>query len=254
MLQATNLKVSTVRSTVVQPRAGHPDGRIRSETFHVADLLAWTADLLAAMNKSRAAMDAFDACGDNSVLLDAWADEWLKPGKCKFCPVEGTCPLLRKKAMAAADVWLDDMDQPRIGNAALDTSPEALARDLDMIPMLEDWIKARRATAHSMAENGIAIPNYVLVEKEGREAWIDGKADEAIKIATEAGLKAAAILNPPKPKTPKQIRAALKKAKADDALKLIADLSETPVRGTNLVRADHTTRQPVQPADAWLDQ
>src|SRR5690606_6882742 len=58
MLHHTALAVDTVTVTIVQPRAAHKDGRIRSETFHVADLIAWTADLLKAMQRSKAAKEA----------------------------------------------------------------------------------------------------------------------------------------------------------------------------------------------------
>lgn len=236
MLHHKGLDVNHVKVTIVQPRAPHKDGRIRSETFHVADLVEWTADLVAAMKRSKAAMDAFDAAGGNAVVLEEWAKEWLKPGKCTFCPVEGSCPALKRDALSVAKVWFDDMDQPRLGNEALDTSPEALARDLDMIPMLEDWIKARRALAHATAEAGTEIPGYQLSDKIGNRKWGD---EAALRAAmAEAGITPDEMHAEPKLKSPAQLEKVLgAKRKA-----LIEPFVVREVTGTNLVSVAKTSR------------
>lgn len=234
MLRHRGLNVTHVKVTIVQPRAPHKDGRIRSETFHVADLVEWTADLLAAMKRSKQAMDEHASAAGNTVLLDEWNAKWLKPGKCTFCPVEGSCPALKRDALSVAAVWFDDIDQPRIGNAALDTSPEALARDLDMMSMLEDWIKARRAFAHAQAEQGVEIPGYQLSDKIGNRKW----ADEAI-VKHELGPDFGDdIYVEPKLKSPAQMEKLLgTKRKA-----LIEPFVVREVTGTNLVSTAKTTR------------
>ena len=53
-------KIDYIKVTIVQPRAYHKDGRIRSETFHLAELIEWTAELLRAMGRSKVALEAFD--------------------------------------------------------------------------------------------------------------------------------------------------------------------------------------------------
>lgn len=239
LLANPGLDVDTITVTIVQPRAPHKDGRIRSETFHVADLLDWTVELLKSMNLSKQALDEFDGAGGNSIRLDEWADKWLRPGKCTFCPVEGTCPALRKKALKVAEVWFDpEIDAPKIGNAALDTSPEALARDLDAIPMLEDWIKARRAFAHAQAENGVAIPGYQLVDKIGNRKWANEKALVDALVAED--IPRDSMFGEPELKSPAQMEKLLgPKRKA-----LIEPFVTRPVTGTNLVSTAKTTRSP----------
>ena len=241
LLAHPDLDVETLTVTIVQPRAPHKDGRIRSESFHVADLVAWTADLLKAMKRSKAAMDEYVAAESNSVLMDEWVAKWLNPGKCTFCPVEGTCPALRRDAMSVANIWFDDFDQPRIGNSALDTSPEALARDLDMMPMLEDWIKARRAYAHAQAEAGIVIPGYQLSEKIGNRRWTAD--EEGLKAAlAAANIPADDLFVEPKLKSPAQMDKLLgAKRKA-----LIEPFVERPITGTNLVSEAKTSRPPAK--------
>jgi hypothetical protein len=234
LLAHPELDVERVTVTIVQPRAPHKDGRIRSETFHVADLIDWTADLLKAMQRSKQAMDEYAAAKGNTVLLDEWRDKWLKPGKCTFCPVEGSCPALKRDALSVAAVWFDDMDQPRLGNAALDTDPASLNRDLNMIPMLEDWIKARRALAHSMAEQGVEFEDHMLVDKIGNRKW----ADDTTPLVASMRENDVDPFAEPKLLSPAQLEKLLgSKRKA-----LIEPFVVREVTGTNLVSRTKTTR------------
>lgn len=248
MLANPKLDVDTVKVTIIQPRAPHKDGRIRSEEFHVADLVEWTADLMAAMRRSHQAMLLAQPYADTRPDA-AWSRDWLKAGPhCKFCKAAATCPALEQKAFDDAGVWFDDLDQPRLTNMPDADDPEKLARDLDALDMIEDWIKARRAHAHELAEQGVEIPNYILVPKQGREKWNEDAEEAAAKIAIDAGVAGDKVWNKPKIRTPKQVRDALAKAKAIDALNKIKDLSSTPENGTNLVRASKTSRAAVAPA------
>jgi hypothetical protein len=238
MLANRGFDVEEVKTTIVQPRAPHKDGKIRSETFHVADLVEWTAELIERMKLSKQADDEFD-----TAVFAAWWSKWLTPGACKFCPSEGNCPALKQKALDAAHVWFDDLDTPQISNSATFDTPEGIAADLDMLDMIQDWISARRALAHKMAEAGTTIPNYILVPKEKREKWKDDVDAKVIAAASSAGLAADKYLNPAKLRTPKQVRKALGKKES-----LVSGLSETPAGGSNLVRADKTTRQAIPSA------
>lgn len=229
--------VEKVKTTIVQPRAAHKDGRIRSETLHVADLVEWTSELVAQMRLSKQALDEMPA-----MPFAAWCAKWLKPGNCKFCPSEGSCPALEQKALDAVGVWFDDLDKPQISNAPAHDTPEALSNTLDLLDMIQDWISARRAFAHQQADAGVKIPNYILVPKQGREKWNDDEATEAKVRTACAALTADKYLNPAKLKTPKQVRKALGKKNE----KLVDGLSVTPSEGTNLVRADKTTREAVK--------
>lgn len=241
LLKHSSLNVDQIKVTIVQPRAPHKDGRIRSEAFHVADLIDWTADLLKAMHRSRAAIEAFDATNGNTVLLDEWSAAWLRPGKCTFCPVEGSCPAYKRDALAVAAVWFDDMDQPRLGNAALDQSPEALNRDLNMLPMLEDWIKARRAFAHALAEQGVQFEDFQLVDKIGNRKWNDD--GEAVTALMGAGLTDDQVYTR-KPVSPAQAEKLLGAKRKS----LIEPFVVREVTGTNLVSKSKTTRAPAATA------
>jgi len=245
MLAHQGLDVERVTVTIVQPRAPHKDGRTRSETFHIADLVEWTSDLVAAMRR------AAEADAERTKMSPAgWAKAFLTPGDhCKFCKARGTCPALEKAAMDAAGIYFDDLDQPHIAANMEGDDPAKLSRDLDMLDMIEGWCNARRERAHQLAESGVEIPNYVLVAKQGREKWTDAAAEGRVHlVATEAGVPREKWLNDPKLRTPKQVREAFKKAGKDDFIAKLAPLSDTPSGGTNLVKSSKTTRQPVAAA------
>lgn len=231
------LDVTHVTVTIVQPRAPHTEGRIRSETFHVTDLMDWTVDMLAAMRKSKEAMDA-----KADLAPAAWAAAFLNPGhhcRTSFCKAAATCPALEQQAMDVAGVWFDNENVPHLANVEQD-DPDARARTLDMLDVLEDWLKQVRAHEHRLAEEGRPATGYGLVQKQGREKWNDG-VEEQVRLACEmAGLPEAKFINPGKLRTPKQVRKELGKKSA-----LVAELSSTPVSGTNLVRLDGSLRQEV---------
>jgi hypothetical protein len=235
------LKIDTVKVTIVQTRKAHKDGRIRSEVFHVADLIEWTGELLEKMGQSKVAMEA-----SQTMPEAAWAAAYLTPGNhCgkTFCKAQGFCPALSQKVQDEASVWFDDMNQPRLANSPDTLSPEGIAQALDVADMVDGWINAVRAFAHTQATIGVEIPNYVLVDKIGRRKWRD-------ETAALAKLQAAGV----EPYTRKIVSPAqAEKALGTKRKGEIADLVETPATGTNLVRADKTTRPAVKPVTSYFE-
>jgi hypothetical protein len=244
-------QIDRITSTIVQPNAsGEP---IRSETYHKADLLDWAYDMLEAMKRSKQAETEFAAIGDNSVLLEEWADKWLVTGHCKFCNAGGDCPKRRKEALARAPElarrWHEDVTlitPPTLTNLAKLGSAEELGHDLDGFDELEGWIKARRAFAHMQAERGEPPTGYGLVDKIGNRAWkMKDDATLAYELTAAFALGEDQIFGPREVKSVAQIEKALGKRKAELA-KLEGVLWEKPIKGTNLVRLDKTTREPVK--------
>jgi hypothetical protein len=240
-------RIKKIKSTIVQPRAHHADGFIRSEEYHVADLMEWGGDLLAAMGRSKEAFDEFQTLDGNRVMLDEWSDKWLSPCDvaCAFCPALGFCPARRKKALAAgpelARRWFEDLSletPPVLTNTPMLESEEELAHTLDGLEALEDWIAAVRQHAHARAERGDKFPGWQLVEKIGNRTWIDEK--ETIAALKRLKLKEDQIYS----------RKLVSPAQADKVLGAkrkasITKLYERPVRGTNLVSVEKTDRPAV---------
>lgn len=245
ILSLPDIHPERVRVTIVQPRVG--DGKPKSDEFHVSELFDWTHDLLKLMQRAKDALDEFVKMEANSILFDEWTERWLTPGQCMFCSAKPICPALRKQALAAmpelARKWHEDTTletAPALSNLARLGSPEELAHDLDGFDELEAWIKSRRAYAHSLAEQGATIPNYGLVDKIGNRIWII-KQNMDEQLVKCLGLTKDQVLEAPTLKSVAQIEKSLGKRKAE-LLKLEGTLWEKPVKGTNLVRLDKTSR------------
>ena len=172
LLSLIGISSRHIRSTIVQPRVG--DGKPTSETFHVAELVDWTVDLLERMRPSKQALTEFEALDGSRIAFDAWAENWLTTGACTFCPRRHLPEAAQGSAVdhgRHAKRWFEEptTDQPLVvGNAPEIASPEELAHWLDGLEALESWIKAVRGHAHAAAERGVAIPGWVIVDKIGR--------------------------------------------------------------------------------------
>jgi len=133
---------------------------------------------------------------------------------CKWCAAKPICPLMT----GALD---------RIAKAKLDAVPvDQIARYLEQVPLVEDFIKSLQALAHQMIEDGRAVPGYKLVNKRATRQWADeDKAD--------AWLEARGIypLQEPKLKSPAVVEKELKATKQ----KLPDDLVVAVSSGSTLV-------------------
>jgi hypothetical protein len=232
-----------VKATIVQPRAPHPDGRTRSETFDVAELLDWTADLLDAMNE---AAYAARALRDDPLAGPVdWEQAFLSPGEhCTFCRAKPTCPALGARALEEAKVFFtpEGVTAPPPPET-LDTA--RIVRILDHADMIENWLNAVRARAQDLAESGIDVTDghstYVLVPKQARRKW---KGEDPIAdLAERTGQDAGDFYAEPKPMSPAQVEKLLGKK----GFKAVADLVTKESSGFNLVRSDKTTKAAVLP-------
>ncbi len=147
------------------------------------------------------------------------------------------CPKQEQKALDAVGVWFDDEDRPQIANRPDEMSPEQIAEKLDMLDMIESWIKAVRAYAHAQAESGVQIPGYQLVEKIGNRKWAADEDKVVHDLIHVVGLSEdEAYVR--KVKSPAQIEKMLGAKRKH----LIENMWTREVTGLNLVRADKTNR------------
>lgn len=235
MLAHPKLDIETITVTIVQPRAPHKDGRIRSETFHTSDLIDWTADLIAAMQVAKRAMDDFKI-----MPRGAWWNAYLNAGAhCKFCRAAAICPKREQFVFDEVGVHFDDLDNPRISNEPQQMDGEALAKKLDLLDMIEDWCNAIRAYAHAQAENGVTIPGYQLSEKISNRRWKDEQEafDFLNMFFGVDDLYTRKIISPAQAER-------LLGAKQKSA---IAPFVTRVVTGVNLVKASKSTRPAVGP-------
>lgn len=200
-LLAVGKPAKEVTVTIVQPRIEHEEGRVRDWTFPAQDLLDFAAD--AEENASR--------------TQDVNAP--LVPGasQCQWCPARHKCPALEEKQHALVAAEFKEM-------APYD--PQALAKALDTIPLVEARIKAIREFAYAEAERGNVVPGYKLVAKRGTRKWID---DVAVRAWCET--RGVEPFEEPKMRSPAQVE----KECTKDQKKELADMTLTVSSGHALV-------------------
>jgi hypothetical protein len=145
--------VNEVKVAIVQPRASHRLGPIRTASYTKDEILDFGTDLI----------DAAHAAVKPDAPLAAGSH-------CQFCKAAGVCPALRGNALAVAQ---DEFGAVRTIN---DLTPEEVGAYMDRIPLVEEWIKSIRRHAHSMLEAGAAVPGFKLVEKRPTRRWTTEEA------------------------------------------------------------------------------
>lgn len=243
-----------VRATIVQPRVGKQ--AVRYEEIDIVDLFDWTQDLKGAMAESAEAIKAAPKNGlvAGAKISEAWTATFLVPGDhCDktFCPARSTCPALQQAAMSAALTHFE----PVSGEIAVPPDPKSLPVDkvaavLDAADMIEGWLNAVRAYGRELVESGVTVgapgQEYILVAKQGRRKWAVDEADlpSALQevLYEEKDIQHDDLFER-KIKSPAQIEKLLGKKRHG----LIKDLWAMESSGTNLVRADKTTREAVAP-------
>ena len=204
--------VTGVEAVIIQPRAYHPDGIIRSTFYTVEDLMVFKAELKEAVGRVRV------------------KDSTLSSGThCKFCVAKPVCPEMRKTVQKQAQVDFANIADPKNLPAPASLTPEQLGSLLGHAQMIMDWTQSVIKMAHLVAETGKIIPGYKLVEKFGNRRWKN--PDEIIKAyEIELGDE---LFEQAEPKllSPAKLEKKLGKKRAAE----VAEFTEKPSTGKTLV-------------------
>jgi hypothetical protein len=160
-------RVKYVYITVVQPRAPHPDGIIRTQMLSLMEVLSFGGELLGAAEKTFAD-DAPVVSGDH----------------CRFCPAKAICPTQYENAVAVAQ---QEFTEPLTLPEPETLSDEQLYLVLDKAGEVESWFRAVRAYVQDRLEKGEDFPGYKLVEKRKTRRWVASDKD-VLFFAMNAGL------------------------------------------------------------------
>ena len=160
-------KPDKITVTIVQPRAHHEDGIIRSWTFD------W--DFLVEEKKALFA--------DAAATLEP--DAPLKTGDwCRFCKAKAICPAQRAQVEAlAVEAFAAEPTFPVPAGLSLTD----LAEVLDKAPAVMDWIKSVQGYALNRLQRGENVPGFKLVEKKTNRRWVD--EDSTLKYLAQRKLK-----------------------------------------------------------------
>lgn len=148
--------VKSVRMTIVQPRAEHRDGRIRSEEIPFIELVEWAGELLAAARATTA------------------PDAPRQPGPwCRFCRAKAICPEKLTEAQQIAMTEFSRVNTLPAPPAPATLPMEVLVDVLGKLDILEDWIRDCRVYAQQRLERGEPVPGYKLVQKRATRKWVN---------------------------------------------------------------------------------
>lgn len=180
-----------VSLNIVQPRAPHRMGPVRTERMSVMELLAWAEKLIDAAKATEP---------ENAPLHEG--------EHCRFCPAAARCPRLQDVALKSAQIAF----KPIEGAAPLMTGPvpvkdlnhEQLRRALMASEVLEPWLKELHAHAQELLQRGQVIDGFKLVQKRASRRWMHDARDtaEALQVL---GLSLADIYELPELRSPAQI-------------------------------------------------
>jgi hypothetical protein len=149
---------------IVQPRALHPDGPIRSAQVSSAELRAFEAELLAAARRTQE------------------PDAPLVPGEhCRWCRAKPICPALHSKALEVAQTEFDDLDAPPSPLPPPERLPdEVILKVLEWRQTLKTWLGAvEDYVSHRVAADPTAFGGqYKLVARRAVRRWVDPEAVE----------------------------------------------------------------------------
>lgn len=155
-------KIEKVILTIIQPRAFHPDGPIRSEELSVADLIDFHADIEQAVSR----------------CLVQEAE--LAPGEaqCRWCPAASFCPAREEQALAVVgDSFghIREVTKEKLPDVK-SLTPAHMGEVLAAMDLVSDWFETVQEEAFRLAMDGVAIPGHKLVQPIGRRQWVSEPA------------------------------------------------------------------------------
>ena len=202
----------TVDLRIVQPRAWHRDGRVRSWRCKASDLRPY-------FNRLHHA--AHQATEPNAPIAAG--------PHCLYCPARHACPTLRRSVLSVAD-WGETA-------RAEELPPDALGGELVLLEMLESLVKARKTGVEAQVEaalrSGQPVGDWTLEPAYGRKKW----TAPPVEIAAVGDMMGVDLRKPLDVITPTQAA----KLKVDGAV--IAAYSETPSAGLKLARDTNLTNK-----------
>jgi len=118
---------------------------------------------------------------------------------CKYCPGAAYCPAKRSQTAGFLDLDVKSTD--------------ALNEAVYLLDEMKEQIRAIESEMMFNLEAGRPVAGYKLVEKQGREHWVD--PDSALATLKRSRLSKDIYLEPDKLRSPTQIKKAIKAAGKD---------------------------------------
>lgn len=152
--------ITDVEMTIVQPRAPHADGPIRTQVISYLDLIEFAGQLMAAARATQQP-DAPLVAGEH----------------CRFCPASGACPAQQQHALEVAQIDFAIEEAKPVAPATVPLAQ--IAEWLPKLDVIEDWISACRARVKAALLAGEEVPGWKLVPTRATRKWANADAAAA---------------------------------------------------------------------------
>lgn len=200
--------IDNVVLRIHQPRPFHPDGKIRTWTITINELLNYYHKIVAQLREFHT---------NNKSLITGNA--------CAYCDAASACPALNKAFHNAVDVVLRDYTEKELTNQDLSELIGIIERAEDVIEIKSKSIKQ---LAVSRLQNNQMIPGYAMMQKFGDRKWKEGVTAEAVKMMTGIDLMKTEMMSPNQAE------------KAGVNKKLTEQLTMKPSKGFEITRVNTT--------------
>lgn len=210
-----NVQIETLTVHIVQPRASHPDGRIRSYPIDLIGLFEFEDELAEAAART----DDPDA----PVVSGEW---------CRFCPASGICPIHRERILSVAAAEFGDVGSEIRLTPPDQLEPERLGVLLREADQIGNYVKAVQEYAHAQALAGNIPSGFKLVAKRATRKWKD--EDEALKFLRGRKVSDDDLFTEPKLKSPAQLEKFFPGKNKTERQAAMQDLVESKSSGLNL--------------------
>ena len=167
--------VEEVELVIVQPRAYHQEGIVRSWVTTSTALKGFSDELRDAISRTRKK--------NPMVVLGSW---------CKFCPAKAICPKQHEQATAIATTVFSPISVEQL---RLDQITDILSKG----DQIREFLDAVFALAETKAIQGEVIPGYKLVAKKSNREWAvpeDAEKQLSEQLGEEAFVTTRKLLSP----------------------------------------------------------
>ena len=228
--------VRLLRTTIIQPRAFHEAGSIRSSTYSEPEVRTFAQEILAAAIRT----------DDPNATLVAGEEQ------CRFCPCKSGCGEVARTSLVAAQAIFQDLTdttsaeiEQRMLVPPGDLTPEQFTMVLQNETLIRGFLTAVHDKAVALLKEGGDVGGFKLIAGKKSSAW--GVKDEDVvaklrtmKKASKDG-KAHRVsmddIHNTVIKSPAQIRKLLKSQLTEKAMEKVEDLISTSTGNPQLAPA-----------------
>lgn len=228
-IEASNThKFDTVIMTIVQPRAFHSDGPIRSHTITMEELLDWCKNTLVPIATST-----------------IYHDAPLNPGEsqCRWCPAARVCPALHKRTQEVAQLDFCEAnlaEKPQLPSTDALT-PEQIGNVLKYADPIRVFLTEVESYAKQLVDQGTPLDGYKLVRKITRRKLIDNASDILWSMLPDEDIYQEKVLAMSK------IEKSLKENYPDEYKDIMKQITVKP-EGDVILAKESDRRKEVQPS------